>query len=620
MSEQRPQPPAAAEEADRDPAPGTEARASEAAGEAAADRPWSLAAGVPGLPGDVAKAAYEGLRELSPDEFTAVSAARDLLSLLTVSSPHQHLVQRYEVLAEALDEVAGDSLEGRDARLARAQVALRSWARQATGLPVSVQDAYGQLLRDRAMTALGNWRGGELHQVCAALAEGGQVALTPQGEAAAVLPAASPDDRPRVIPVHGLLAAVLSGSERLHFHVLLDAEPELHEASRLLRALEGEVLLGAPLLMRMAGTQLQLQELHAAVRTIAETAVRAARRALVAPASAGGEGAAPAAPSLPPGRAAEPADETGTEGAAEPAAEPTEEPAQVPPVDVAAVARLLSASVSRLELVWAEAVAPDQALLAAEVDRDRFSGVAAALLRQSEEFERDLRGSGTGVIPHFPLTPGELTALDPQRPSAPGPHACFLPQLYVLQEFLRELQSLTQPRSLTLGPGGAVTRIAFDPAAVGRLKAQAELLGRCARFLDLAQQRPEPDGASSDAAIGAELVASIPDAAELAWLGGAVRRAFDAGLPEAVVLYSQLLVGSSATGAGDFDDVVRRLCRHLASGANAADALPVIVPLAHHLVASLAGGGIEGDPGDLTFANNTEAAAAGDAPTEPAQP
>jgi len=226
----------------------------------------------------------------------------------------------------------------------------------------------------------------------------------------------------------------------------------------------------------------------------------------------------------------------------------------------------------------------------------------------------------TGVIPHFPLTPAELTALDPQRPSAPGPHTCFLPQLYVLQDFLRELQSLAQPRSLALGSGGAVTRIAFDPAAVGRLKAQAELLGRCARFLDQAQQRAEQDVASSGAAIGAEPDASVPDAAELAWLRGAVLRAFDAGLPEAVVLYSRLLVGSGATGAGDFDDVVTRLCGHLASGANAADALPVIVPLAHHLVASLADAGIDTDTGDLTFTNYTEVATAGDAHTEPAQP
>lgn len=615
MTEQQPQPSAAAGP-DRD----ASSSMGNATGGAVDDGSWRLAASVPGLPGDDAKVTYEGLRELSHDEFTAVSAAGDLLNRLTVSSPHQRLVQQYEVLADALDDVEAGSSEKLNARLARAQEALRAWARQAADLPATVQEAYGPLLRDPATSALGDWRDGELRQVCEALAEGGLVARTPQNELVAVLPAASPERPARAIPVHRLLAAVLSGSERLHFHVLLDAEADLHDASRRLRALEGEVLLGAPLLMRMAGTQMQLQEMHSDVRTVAETAVRVARSALAAP-SAGSAGViAPASPHPAPGMAAEPAAGETSEQAAEQAAESTEEPAQLPPVDVAAVATLLSTSVARLEQVWAEAVPTDQALLAADADKQRFGGVMTALLRQSEEAERELRSAGAGVIPHFPLTPTELAALDPQQPAAPGPHTRFLPQLYVLRDFLSELQALAHPRSLTAGPGGVVTHIAFDPAAVGRLKAQAELLGRCSTFLEQAQQHTEPEAAVSAAVTGAEPTATVEHAAELAWLHRAVVRAHEAGLPEAVVLYSHLLGQVSATeGSDNLDDIAKRLCGHLVSGTNAADALPVIVPLAHHLVARLLDAGLAASAGDLDLDDYTGNAPAGEAPADPAQ-
>jgi len=568
------------------------------------DEPWSLGAGIPPLPGDDAAAGYERVRTLPPTELAGISAAGELLSRLTVTSPHHRLVDRYQVLDHALREVLEPGTEALEARLLRASAALRSWARHAAELPASFAAAFGHLLREGATTASEEWRDGVARELCSALAGAGSIHPGGGGPLVAMAPpapAGGPARRRR-------RAAGLGTSERIHCHVLVDAEPELHDASRLLRALESEVLLGEPLLMRMSGTKLQLQELHADARTTAEGAVRVAKRVLAAQASeavaegpvqpaahAGGEAEASsmdgewrsepdssAAGSVEATRAGEPEVETevpAAEAAAEAATESAEseegarpgvQPPMLPPVDITAVAAVLAESVSELERVWSDAVAPDKALGAANRDEHRFGSVAAALLRQSEEANRRARDDGTSAIPNFPLSDDELAALDPQQPTAPGSHMHLVPPLYVLQAFLHELKAISQPRELTFGIGGVVTHLAFDPGAVGRLKAQAVLLARCAEASEAGESDDTTAAAGADAA----------------WLRAAAVRAFAAGLPEAVVLYAHLVMAAGGDLRG-LESVAASVCAHLAAGGTAQEALPVTIPLAHHLAAVL---------------------------------
>jgi len=590
------------------------------------DEPWSLGAGIPPLPGDNAAAGYERVRTLPPTELAEISAAGELLSRLTVTSPHQRLVDRYQVLDHALREVLEPGTEALEARLLRASAALRSWARHAAELPASVAVAFGHQLREGATTAFEEWRDGLARELCSALAEAGSIHPGDGGPLVAMSPPAPAGGQARAVDVEQLIATVLGTSERIHCQVLIEAEPELHEASRLLRALESEVLLGEPLLMRMSGNKLQLQELHADARTTAEAAVRVAKRVLaqasaavaegpVQPADhAGGEaeassmdrewGSEPdssAAGSAGATRAGEPEVETevpAAEAATEPeavvaaveaggptagpatesaeseeGARPGVQPPMLPPVDITAVAVVLAESVSELERVWSDAVAPDKALGAANRDEHRFGSVAAAFLRQLEEANRRARDDGTSTIPNFPLSDDELAALDPQQPTAPGSRMLLVPPLYVLQAFLHELKAICQPRELTFGIGGVVTHLAFDPGAVGRLKAQAVLLARCAEASE-AGEAGESDGTTAAAA------------ADAAWLRAAAVRAFAAGLPEAVVLYAHLVMVAGGDLSG-LESVAANLCAHLAAGGTAQEALPVTIPLAHHLAAIL---------------------------------
>lgn len=544
------------------------------------DEPWSLAAEVPPLPGSEAAAGYEVVRPLPPAELAQIRAAGELLRRLTVASPHQRLLDRYEVLERALREGLEPATEGRDARLARASDALRSWAQQADELPARIAASFADVIRDGTTAACAAWRDAKARQVCAAVAIGGTIRLSEDGRLLAVLPAVSPRDAAATVAVGKLIDVVLRASERIHCRVLVDAEPDLHEASRRLRALESEVLLGEPLLLQTCGTTINMQDLHADVRTTAEVAVRVAKEVLARRTTAAegaepdpdpdavaaepateavGQGAAPemaAAEAASPGEA--PAEGAPRDGAAE-GAEADVEPA-LPPVDLAAVAGMLAASVSELERVWSDAVAPDGALGAGERDQQRFGSVAAALLRQTEEEDERRRTSGTGTLLGFPISDDELEALDPEQPTERS-DGHLLPPLYVLQAFLHELRALPQPRKIIFGEDGAVRHLAFDPGAVARLQAQALLLARCA-----------------------EASTSMADAgADAAWLRAAVLRAFDAGLPEAVVLYAHLL----ATAGGDMrglGSVTARVCAHLAAGGTAHDTLPVTVPLAHHLM------------------------------------
>lgn len=207
--------------------------------------------------------------------------------------------------------------------------------------------------------------------------------------------------------------------------------------------------------------------------------------------------------------------------------------------------------------------------------------------------------------------------LDPQHPASPGPHTHFLPQMYVLRAFMNELQALSRPQSLTAGADGIITRIAFDPAAIGRLKAQAELLGRCSDFLHQAQRFTEAEDDLRRAETGATQNSKVQQAAELAWLQSAVLRAHEAGLPEAVVLYSKLICQTNASeGLDDLDNVVERLCDYLLAGADPANALPVIVPLAHHLVVRLSQKNFETRVEELDLTDVTKISPDGDSPAD----
>lgn len=600
------------------------------------EEPWSLGAGVPPLPGSDAAAGYERVRTLAPPELAKIADAGELLRRLSVTSPHQRLLDRYQALDHALREVLEPTTEALEARLLRASAALRAWARHAAELPANLAEAFGDLLGEGATTASEAWRVGEARELCSALAEAGGILHRGDGQLVAVASTAPPGGPVRV---DQLIATVLGTSERIHCYVLVDAEPKLHDASRLLRTLESEVLLGEPLLMRMSGTKLELQELHADARTTAEAAVRAAKRVLaVAPSSTvaeapgqlaepaggqavassrdGGTGSAPdssagvvesartdepeataaaANESAPAMESAEPAESRGVPS-------PEVQPRPLPPVDLMAVAAVLCGSVSELERVWSDAVAPDEALDAAERDKQRFGGMAAALLRQTEEADERARDNGTRTIPDFPLNDEQLVALDPKQPMDPGPHVHLVPPLYVLQTFLHELQAISQPRELTFGTGGVVTHVAFDPGAVGRLKAHAVLLARCA-------EAGEAGGTSAAAG------------ADAAWLRAAAMRAFDAGLPEAVVLYAHLGMAAGGNLRG-LASVAASVCAHLAAGGTAREGLPVTIPLAYHLAAVFDEDDSQqgDDRGGAAAEGGGSAGGPGSRPTQPAEP
>lgn len=539
---------------------------------------WVLA-GSFATPGGDTAATFQGVRSLSAEEFDAVTRAGNLLGSVTTTSPHQLLVQKWRVLEDGLNALNDERTEALDSRTGRASHAMRSWATAVQALPSEVRGLSEALLGEvpeHVSLEIQRLESGKPLAFCSDLVASGEVRLMPSDDgpvAAAVIP----HNPPQAWLLPRLGAAVMRTSEDLHMQVLVAAGDLVDEATRLLRGLEAEVLLGAPLLLRRKGSSLEQQDLHGALRSTAQAALYVARdrtRTRTATPAASSENVEHHDQGLSPVEAAEAGRGTavnvrvGQQG-------PEEGPWPAPPVPVEDLAAYLMAEVSLLEEAWSDALTLDAALPAVEEAQSRFGSLAAAMLRATTAADEAARANGGLTIPGFPLKLADIMALRPQEPLSAGDHAAVLPQLYAFWYFAELLGRLSEPLSLTVEPPNTVRHARFDPGDVLRLKAQAALVGRCSALASATAARLAGATPPQDHPIDA------PGYAE------AARRAFTAGLPEAVVLYAHLEAEGGAEWAADLADLLAQTVAAVGAASSGEELLAVTVPIAFEVARRL---------------------------------